>query len=94
MTKQKLSLKEIQEAHDALNLLYGYKRSDVGKFDLTTIFKKQPSAKQLKHLQTATQSNTFVQALIMVPELWAKEFETELTPEYQKFLKKIRGKQK
>ena len=94
MAKQKLSLKEIQEAHDALNLLYAYKRSDVGKFDLTTIFKKQPSADQLKHLQAATTSTTFIQAIIMYPELWAKEFKTELTHEYQKFLKKIRGKQK
>lgn len=91
---KKISINDMNEVHDALNVLYHYKNAKIAEFDFTGIFKKQPTKAQIKHLENATSSNTFVQALIFVPELWAKEFGTELTPEYQKFLKKIRGKQK
>jgi len=91
---KKISINDMSEVHDALNVIYQYKSVMVADFDLTAIFKKQPSKTQLKEFQLDTGKSTFVQALIFQPELWAKEFGTELTPEYQKFLKKIRGKQK
>jgi hypothetical protein len=91
---KKLTLQHIDVAHDALNVIYSYKGAKLADVDLTVIFKKQPSKAQLKQLEEATSKNTFIQELIMFPEKWAKEFKTELTSEYQKYLKKIRGKQK
>lgn len=91
---KKLTLADIEKAHQALNTIYAYKSADLTEIDFTTIFKKQPTKAQLKHFAAATHEKTFIQAVIMFPELWAKEFKTELTPEYQKYLKKIRGKQK
>jgi hypothetical protein len=90
----KLTLKDMTNVHDALNLLYMFKAAKLSDVDLTAIFKKQPTAAQIKKFDTATKSTTFVQALIFQPERWAKEFNTELTPEYLKFIKKIRSKQK
>ena len=90
----KLTLKDMTNVHDALNLLYMFKAAKLSDVDLTAIFKKQPTAAQIKKFDTATKSTTFVQALIFQPERWAKEFNTGLTPEYLKFIKKIRSKQK
>ena len=91
---KKLSLKHIDEAHDALNIIYQYKGLRVDGFDFTAIFKKQPTQIQLKHLEETTKDKTFIQAIIVDPEFWAKEFDTELTIEFQKYLDKIRSSSK
>jgi hypothetical protein len=91
---KKLTLKDMSAVHDALNLLYMFKAAKLSEIDLTAIFKKQPTAAQIKKFEETTKSTTFVQALIFNPEHWAKEFKIELTPEYMKFIKKIRDKQR
>ncbi len=94
MKRDKLTIAHMAEAHDALNVIYRYKGIKLDSVDFTTIFKTQPTKAQLKHLEAATSGKTFIQTLIMYPEIWAKEWGIELTAEYQKFLKKIRSKQK
>lgn len=91
---KKLTLQDISAAHDALNIIYQYKGAKLSEIDLTAIFKKQPTKAQLKLMESATQDKTFIQGIIMFPERWAKEFNTELTPQFEKFIKKIRAKQK
>jgi hypothetical protein len=91
---KKLTLQDVEQAHQALNIIYKYKGAKLNDVDFTAIFKKQPTKAQLKLMEAATAEKTFIQAIIMFPERWAKEFKTELTPEFQKYLKKIRAKQK
>lgn len=75
-----------------MTVVKSYMKLNPQDVDYTKFFKKQPTREQIRHLHNSSSGFPFgmMGSLILIGDIWAHEFETELTPEVKKLLKKLK----
>lgn len=87
-----LSVDDLKRFNKALKIIRPYLKLNPHDVDFSNIFEKQPTREQLHHLNLTSSGFPFgiLGSMLIIGDIWAHEFGTELKPEVKKFLKKIK----
>ena len=92
--KIKIDISDLQEYSDASAIMIKYLHMNLKDVDFSKIFVKPLTKANIQHLDIVTNSGRMAwpTSLILVADIWAKEFNNELTPEFKSFIKQFEHK--